>query len=101
MVGEVYLVLETWRAGEKHQLICGCGVEWLVGTRKTRVRVQTGRGLRVMCWLPHLSPLLQVAIKVIPRNRVLGWSPWVSIFAVLFDLATPSLTMDFAFLWFV
>lgn len=51
--------------------------EW---DRKTRVRVQTRRCLGVICWPPHLSLLLQVAIKVIPRNRVLGWSPLVSIF---------------------
>ena len=99
MVGEVYLVLGTW---EKLQLIenCGLGGEG-GGTRKTRVRVQTERCLGVICWPPHLSLLLQVAIKVIPRNRVLGWSPLVSIFGVLFDLATPSLTMDFTLLWFV
>ena len=28
-------------------------------------------------------------------------APLVSIFGVLFDLATPSLTMDFTLLWFV
>lgn len=49
----------------------------------------------------RVTDRLQVAIKVIPRNRVLGWSPLVSIFGVLFDLATPSLTMDFTLLWFV
>lgn len=64
-----------------------------VETRKTRMRVKTGRSLGVVCWPPHLTPVLQVAIKVIPRNRVLGWSPLVSIFGDLPDLATPSLMM--------
>ncbi|XP_045660886.1 serine/threonine-protein kinase pim-2 [Ursus americanus] len=41
----------------------------------------------------RVTDRLQVAIKVIPRNRVLGWSPLVSIFGVP-DLATPSLKMD-------
>lgn len=42
---------------------------------------------------PHNNSLLQVAIKVIPRNRVLGWSPLVSTFGVL-DLSAPLVIMN-------
>lgn len=67
-----------------------CGV---VGATKTWVRLRTGRALGVICWPSHPSSLLQVAIKMIPRNRVLGWSSVVSIFGALPDLAAPWLTM--------
>lgn len=64
-------------------------VVWCGEATKTRMRVRTGRALRVIFRPRNPSPLLQVAIKVIPRNRVLGWSTLVSTLGTLPDLAAP------------
>lgn len=82
------LVLGTWRAREKPPALWGswCGV---VGATKTRVRLRTGKDPGVIFRPLNSRPFLQVAIKVIPRNRVLGWSTLVSIFGVLPDLVAP------------
>lgn len=82
------------RTGRSPSSLGGRGVVWLGPQRKTKVKLRTGSALGGHLPAPSPSLLLQVAIKVIPRNRVLGWSTLVSIFfGALSDLMAPWLTM--------